>query len=291
MLARQLIPIVIALAGIPACFAAQRYPGTGMAISIDRSKQTITISHEAIPGYMDAMAMPFRVRDAAALDGLVPGIKVQFTLVVDKTSSWIEQLHAVEFWSPERDPEQARRLSLIESITSKSKGATVAVGQPVPDFTLAGWGNKPTRLSQFTGKVVALNFVYTRCPLPDYCFRLSNNLAQLQKRFVDRMGNDLILVTITFDPVHDTPAVMANYAHIWNADMKSWHFLTGSLEDVRRVCAMFGVAAWQDEGVLTHSLHTVVIDRSGKLAANVEGNQYTAKQLGDLVEEVLKRPR
>jgi protein SCO1/2 len=144
-------------------------------------------------------------------------------------------------------------------------------------------------LSQFAGKVVALNFVYTRCPLPDYCFRLSNNLAQLQKRFGDRLGKDLVLLTITFDPVRDTPDVMAKYAHIWNADTKSWHFLTGTVAEVQRVCGMFGVAAWQDEGVLTHSLHTVVIDRRGRLAANVEGNSYTAKQLGDLVEEVIKR--
>ena len=279
------------MAAVPAGIAAQRYRGAGMAVSIDRAGQTISISHEAIPGYMDAMVMPFHVKEGTSLIGLLPGIKVEFTLVVDKTSSWIEQLHAVEFWSPERDPEQAHRLELIESITDKNRVNRVAVGQPVPDFTLAGWGSRPTSLSQFSGKVVALNFVYTRCPLPDYCFRLSNNLAQLQKRFADRMGRDLVLVTVTFDPVHDTPAVMASYAHIWNADLKSWHFLTGSLADVHRVCSLFGVTAWQDEGVLTHSLHTVVIDRNGRLAANIEGNQYTVKQLGDLVDEVMRRPR
>jgi protein SCO1 len=233
--------------------------------------------------------MPFHVKDAASLNGLVPGVKVEFTLVVDKGSSWIEQLHKVEFRSAERDPEQARRLSVIESIIGKSAANQIAAGQKVPDFSLPDQSNHATSLAQFSGKVVALNFVYTRCPLPDYCFRLSNNLAQLQKRFGDQLGRNLILLTITFDPVRDTPAVMANYAHIWNADLKAWHFLTGPLADVERVCNMFGVAAWQDEGILTHSLHTVVIDRNGKLAANIEGNSYTAKQLGDLVEEILKR--
>ena len=291
MLVHRMIPIAVLLAVAHACLAAERHTASGMVISIDAPKQTVVISHESIAGYMEAMAMPFHVKDAASLKGLAPGEKVEFTLVVDKDSSWLEQLHAVEFWSPERDPEQAHRLGLIESIVGKRQGSQVAVGQTVPDFTLAGWGNRQTSLSQFSGKVVALNFVYTRCPLPDYCFRLSNNLAQLQKRFGDRLGRDLILVTITFDPVRDTPAVMANYAHIWNADLKSWHFLTGPLADVQRVCGMFGVAAWQDEGVLTHSLHTVVIDRSGRLAANIEGNSYTAKQLGDLVEEVIRRPR
>jgi len=281
--------IVAMLMAARSGIAADRYAGSGLAISVDRTKLTVVISHESIPGYMDAMVMPFHVKDAGSLVGVVPGVKVEFTLVVDKDSSWLEGLHVVEFRSAERDPEQARRLAVIESIIGKSQEHRLAVGQAVPDFTLTGLENRATRLSQFAGKVVALNFVYTRCPLPDYCFRLSNNLAQLQKRFGDRLGKDLILVTITFDPVHDTPEVMAKYAHIWNADVKWWHFLTGPVAEVQRVCGMFGVAAWQDEGVLTHSLHTVVIDRQGRLAANVEGNLYTAKQLGDLVEEVMKR--
>jgi protein SCO1 len=291
MILKRLIWIVAMLAAASSGSAAGRYAGSGLAISVDRAKQTVVISHESIPGYMDAMVMGFHVKDAASLNGVTPGVKVEFTLVVDKDSSWLEGLHVVEFRSAERDPEQARRLAVIESIIGKTEEHQLAVGQVVPDFTLVGLGNRPTRLSQFAGKVVALNFVYTRCPLPDYCFRLSNNLAQLQKRFGERLGKDLILVTITFDPVRDTPEVLAKYAHIWNADTKSWHFLTGPLAEVQRVCGMFGVAAWQDEGVLTHSLHTVVIDRSGRLAANIEGNTYTVKQLGDLVEEVMKGPR
>ncbi len=255
MVNNRLIPIAVMLAAGVTAQVAQRHPGSGLAISIDRSKQSIVISHESIPGYMDAMVMPFRVKDPASLNGLVPGVKVEFTLVVDKGLSWIEQLHKVEFRSTERDPEQARRLSVIESIIGKSTANQLAVGQKVPDFTLPDQSNHPTRLGEFSGKVVALNFVYTRCPLPDYCFRLSNNLAQMQKRFADRLGSNLILLTITFDPVRDTPAVMTNYAHIWNADLKAWHFLTGPLADVERVCNMFGVAAWQDEGILTHSLH------------------------------------
>jgi protein SCO1/2 len=289
MVLKHFVWIAAALVAAQSAVAAGRYQGSGLAISVDRAKQTVMVSHESIPGYMDAMVMSFHVKDAESLKDVKPGVKVEFTLVVEKDSSWLEGLHVVEFRSNERDPEQARRLSVIESIIGKSQEHQLAVGQAVPDFTLVGLGNRPTRLSQFAGKVVAMNFVYTRCPLPDYCFRLSNNLAQLQKRFADRLGKDLVLVTITFDPVRDTPEVMAKYAHIWNADTKSWHFLTGPLAEVQRVCGMFGVAAWQDEGILTHSLHTVVIDRKGKLAANIEGNTYTVKQLGDLVEEAMKR--
>ncbi|HEU5022766.1 MAG TPA: SCO family protein [Bryobacteraceae bacterium] len=285
---RRLLPVVLAMAAVSAAAAAQRFHGAGMAISVDLPKQSVTISHQAIAGYMDAMVMPFHVKNAAELKGVAPGAKVEFTLVVDQGSTWIEQLRSVDYWSAERDPEQAHRLSLIESILNKSAEHKLRRGDAVPDFTLTDQDNRPVRLSQFRGKVIAMNFVYTRCPLPDYCFRLSNNLAQVQKRFRAELGRNLILLTITFDPVRDTPQVLAKYAHIWNADLRVWHFLTGPLPEVRRVCGLFGVAAWQDEGILTHSLHTVVIDRKGKLAANIEGNTYTVKQLEDLVEQIIK---
>jgi protein SCO1/2 len=144
-------------------------------------------------------------------------------------------------------------------------------------------------LSQLAGKVLVSSFIYTSCPLPNYCFRLSNNLGRLQKRFADRMGRDLVLLSVSIDPVHDTPEVLAKYAATWKADAKSWHFLTGPEPEVRSVCRRFGVNFWPDEGALTHSLHTIVIDRQGKLVANFEGNEFTAEQLGDFVEAVLGR--
>jgi len=135
--------------------------------------------------------------------------------------------------------------------------------------------------------VVAITFIYTRCPLPDYCFRLSNNFRRLQKRFDKRLGRDLVLLSVTFDPANDTPAVLARYAEVFKADGDGWRFLTGPPPDVQRVCAMFGMNFWPDEGTLTHSLHTVIVGRSGQLVTNIEGNQFTADQLGDLVEATL----
>jgi protein SCO1/2 len=240
---------------------------------------------------MDAMVMRFRVATPKALNPLLPGAKIEFTLVVDRDSSWAENIRVVEFNSAEPDPVETRRLRLLGSILGPGQPAPLAIGQPVPDFTLIDQNSRPVMLSRLAGKVVAMNFVYTRCPLPDYCFRLSNNLALLQKRFAERMGRDFVLLTVTFDPAHDRPDVLATYARIWKADPRAWHFLTGALPDVQRVCSLFGVGFWQDEGTFTHSLHTVVIDRKGILAANIEGNQYTAQQLGDLVESVLKPAR
>jgi protein SCO1/2 len=100
-----------------------------------------------------------------------------------------------------------------------------------------------------------------------------------------------VLLSISFDPVHDTPEVLAKYASIWKADANSWHFLTGTPAEVKVVCRRFGLNFWPDEGTLAHSLHTLVLDREGKLAANFEGNQFSAEQLGDFVETTLGHVR
>ena len=91
-------------------------------------------------------------------------------------------------------------------------------------------------LSQFRGKVVALNFIYTSCVLPQFCYRLANHFSVAQRRFQKRMGRDLVLLTVTFDPARDTPERLAEYARQWNADRSVWHFLTGSVDEVGRVC-------------------------------------------------------
>ncbi|OLB23467.1 MAG: hypothetical protein AUH15_03375 [Acidobacteriales bacterium 13_2_20CM_55_8] len=273
-------------------WAAQRYSAKGLVLKVDRSMRALVVSCQDIPGYMDAMVMPFTVREAKALDGLAPGMVVEFTLVVNQKSSYVEDVRVRSFDSTEREPVDARRLKLLEGlIDPKSVPSTaLAAGQPVPNFALTDQNQRRISLHQLTGKVVAMNFVYTRCALPEYCYRLSNNFGRLQKRFKERMGRDLVLLTVTFDPVHDHPEILANYAKTWKADPESWHFLTGSVPDVERVCNLFGVSFWPDEAQLTHSLHTAVIDRQGKLVANLEGNQFTAEQLGDLVETVIRRP-
>jgi protein SCO1/2 len=270
-----------------ACAAAQhRYPVSGMVLSLDQSNQSMIVSHGSIPGYMDAMTMPFQVPSAKALAGLHAGDTVAFTLVVDAKKSWVEDIRVVKFDSSERDPVQADRLKLLSQLLESSAASRLSPGDHVPDFTLTDQTNHPLTFSAFAGKVVALNFVYTRCPLPDYCFRLSNNFGQLQKRFAANPG--LALITVTFDPGNDQPDVLARYAQIWKADPKFWHFLTGPPADIQRLCALFGVGYWPDEGLFIHSLHTAVIDRDGKLVANLEGNRYTSQQLGDLVESVLR---
>jgi len=285
-----LVPVLIATATPAWC--DQQFQASGLVLEVDKAHQTITISHGSIPGFMDAMVMPFHVKDLKAFDQVRPAMLVDFKLFVTKTSSYISDVRERKFESIEADPDQARRLKVLDKALQAKSGAAPPIqpGQVVSDFRLTDQNRHPLALSQFDGKVVAITFIYTRCPLPDYCFRLTNNFGRLQKRFKERMGRDLILLSITFDPTNDTPEVLAKYADVWRADPKGWSFLTGSLADLKQVCGRFGMNFWQDEGVLTHSLHTVVLDRQRRLVANLEGNQFTANQLGDLVATLLARP-
>jgi protein SCO1/2 len=279
--------LIAILASAAVAFGEQRYPAKGLVLKVDRPRHTIVVSCQSIPGFMDAMVMPFSVKDAKELADLKPGAMIDFTLVVNANSSYAEGIHVHGYQGLEPDPLTARRLKLMNQASDPSAMKPVAIGQTVPDFTLTDQNRQAITLSKFAGKVVALNFIYIRCMLPNFCFRSSNNFGLLQKRFKERLGRDLILLTVTFDPSHDQPEVLSKYASTWKADSKTWHFLTGSAADVRRVCDLFGEDAFQDEGLMTHSLHTAIIDPRGNLAANLEGNEFTAQQLGDLVETEL----
>jgi protein SCO1/2 len=278
---------VVALLSGPAGAAEKEYAVSGMVLSVDPAANSFTVSHERIEGFMDAMTMPFEVRQPDELRALVPGAIVEFTLVVGDENSYATRITVRRYETVERDPRAAQRLSAMKRLAGVST-PPVAIGSSMPDFTLIDQARRRVALSSLVGKVVVVNFVYTRCALPQFCLRMSNNFGALQKRFSSDIGRDLVLLTITFDPERDTPEVLASYADRWGAK-PGWRFLTGSVADIRRVCALFGQEAFPEEGLMNHLLHTAVIDRAGTLVANIEGNAFTPEQLGDLVLATLSR--
>jgi protein SCO1/2 len=267
--------------------AGKEYQVHGMVLDVDRTKRQFVVSHEPIAGLMDSMVMPFEVQDARDLRGLVPGAIVEFSLVIGSTAGYATRIVVKRYESVEQDPLTARRLAVMRRMAGLAP-TSLAVGARVPDFTLINQAKQRVSLDSLAGKVLALNFIYTRCALPQFCLRASNNFGVLQKRFAAELSRgELVLLTVSFDPERDTPEALATYAAQWNADPRRWHFLTGEVPTVRRVCALFGVDAFPDEGLMNHSLHTVVIDRQRTLVANIEGNRYDPRQLGDLVQQVL----
>ncbi len=268
--------------------AADRYPVTGLVVKVDSGRRQVTVSCQEIPGRMPAMVMPFQVREARSLQDLRPAMKISFTAVAEKDQTFAEDIKIQPFESLELDPTQARRLKLMENIAApRPRPQALRAGDRVPDFTFTNQSHQRISLRQFNGKVVAITFIYTRCPFPDYCFRLSNNFGQLQRRFADRMGRDLALLSVVIDPANDQPDALANYARIWKAETGHWHFLTGPPLDIEKLALEFDMDFYPDEALYIHSFHTVIIDRRGRLAVNLEGNDFTSKQLGDLVESIM----
>ena len=257
---------------------ATHHTGKGVVLSVDRPGATVTISHDAFPGFMDAMAMPFDLKGSSRAVALTPGDRVRFRLAVKKGRSWVDRVEVVSAAPVDAGLQQTPVAPVL-----------VPVGSPVPDFELTDQSGGAVALASLKGKVVAVTFIYSRCPLPDYCPRMIENFRVVRQRFAARMDRDLVLLTISFDPKFDTPEILMRYAASQRAGGPGWHFLTGDPANIERVCNAFGIQYWAEEGLITHSLQTAVIDRDGRLAATVEGKDFTPQQLGDLVGSVLDR--
>jgi len=267
--------------------AEQRHPAAGLVVDVQAEARTFIASIDAIPGVMDAMVMPFTVRDAAELEGVSRGAWIEFTYVVAPAAAWAERVVVSQVDTLGQQPLAARRLALIQEFTTGRAVRRLAPGAPVADFHLIDQSDRPVSLSMFRGKVVALNFTYTSCQLPDFCLRLVNHFGALQQRFAGALGRDLVFLTITFDPVHDQPEILAQYAEQWRANPETWRFLTGPVAEVRAALEQFGVAAFMNNGVVDHSLRLAVVDRDGRLAAMAEGNRHSTDQVGDLIAAAL----
>lgn len=250
-----------------ATLAARTYSVDGVVVAVDPVARTMLVSHRPIANYMGAMMMPFRVADAGELAKLRPGARVQFDLEVGK------------------DRSLARRIRRTGEAPLPDPAPHLAIGDALPPFQLTDSSGRTVTQADLAGKVVVVNFIYTRCPLPDICPRLSANFAALQRRFRDRLGTEMVLLSVTVDPDYDTPTVLAEYARRWSADPRGWLFLTGNPAPLARA---LGELYWADEGTIGHNSMTSIIGRDGCLTAVVEGADFRPDQLAHLVERALE---
>jgi protein SCO1/2 len=263
------VATAVSIAWMAGC--VKRYPVEGMVLSVDAPRRSLLVSHRAIPGYMPAMAMPFRAAAGEPFERLRPGTRVTFELHVNREAALARRIRVVEANQVDAD----LRLEPPEE--------KLAIGSAVPDFTLLGEHGRPVRLSDYAGRVVAINFLYTRCPLPEVCPRLAAAFSAMQRRFRDRIPGRIVLLSITLDPGYDTPEVLVRYAKSLRADPLGWRFLTGSKEQIETVARRFGLIHWPEEGVIVHTSVTAIVGADGKLKALVEGSSYPLEQLSDLL--------
>ena len=262
----------------PVAQAVQHFEVKGVVRGVEADGQTILIQHEDIPGFMPTMTMPFSLRGTNASHGFATGDRVCFELTVTKEDSWISRIEKVN----------------IASLSSPGfamapEDKQLEPGEAVPDFTLTGQDGKEFHLADFRGKAVLVTFIYTRCPLPNYCPLMSKNFSTLQERLVKEFAGRFHLVSISFDTDYDTPQVMKSYAQEFTKDEGSWTFASGSKQQILSVASQFGLVYLPEAGSFTHDLRTALIGPDGKLIHIWRSNVWTPDEIENRVAEVLRQ--
>lgn len=250
---------------------AREYELEGQILAIQPERNEVTIRHENIAGFMPAMTMPFKVRDQALLSGRQPGDLVRATLVVEEVDAYLSSLSATGHAELE-PPAEASGVPRI-----------MAPGDEVADAQLVREDGTPLPFSSLRGHRVAVTFIYTRCPLPEFCPMMDRHFAAVQKTLSGRSDlADVRLLTVTFDPEFDTPAILQAHARRRGANPDVWMFATGEPEEISRFASQFGVYVErnpQSSADIIHNLITAVVTPDGRLAALHTGNDWTPAEL------------
>ena len=248
----------------------------GQILSIAPDHKEANIKHEEIKGFMMAMTMPYHVRDAKDFDGIAPGDVINATLVVVSNDAYLKDVKKVGQAPLEKAPDEA-------SAPHASSGFELLKdGEPVPRTAFIDQDGKKREIGSFQGSAIVLTFMYTRCPMPTMCPLMDRHFATIQQKLKDDPGLDVHLVSVSFDPLTDTPPVLKKHAKELGADPKMWTFLTGDRDDIDQFAARFGVSverAENDQLNITHNLRTAIIDRQGNLVKTYTGNEWTPEEV------------
>ena len=249
---------------------SQIYPVRGTVVSVAPEQKHLRLAHEDIPGFMEAMTMEFDVATSAEIAALLPGDIITGKLEVTETHTTLLAIQKVGHTAPPNPPVQA--------------GAP-APGSLLPDATLLDDTGKLLRISDLRGKTLALTFIYTRCPLPDFCPRMNSHFATAAR---DLAGDNFRLLSLTIDPANDTPQILADYAKQFQPRPAQWRFLTGELPEVTRLATFAGLQIRKADAQLDHNLRTLIIAPDGTVAKTLSGNQW---QPAELVAEMKRLAR
>src|ERR1051325_10369168 len=218
---------------LPSCARPEdrRYELTGRVVSVDQRGRTVTLAHEEIKGYMEGMTMPFRLKDEALLSEMQPGDKVSATLVIAGSRSWLEGVVLTQ----ERVDESYKPAKKFEP----------EAGDEVPNFSLVNQDGRAIHFNQYRGRALLLTFIYTRCPLPDYCPLMTSHFAEIHKTLRDdpALYDKTHLLSISVDPDYDKPPVLREYAlrHNEQKAYDHWEMASGSRDEVKKVAEYFGL--------------------------------------------------
>jgi protein SCO1/2 len=274
------IPVMAAALGA-SCreSAAKRYPLHGQILAVDLANQQLTIKHEDIPGLMPGMTMGYPVATPALMQGRAPGETITATLEVSDTTA---RLVAIAHLGSAPLPAGTNALAIASALLD--------VGAPMPDVALIDQHDRRRSLAEWKGTTTLITFIYTRCPLPNFCPLMDEHFATLQRALSDdsTLSGRVKLISVSIDPAFDTPRVLAAHALHVKADPAVWTFLTGDVGTIDHLAAQFGVGILrdpQDATNITHNLRTTLIGADGRLEKIYSGNDWTP---GEVLAE-LKR--
>jgi len=255
--------------------AGGRYPLRGEIVAINREHKTLTVSHEAIAGLMPAMTMEYGAADGD-LASLRPGERIRAELVRAGGDFHLEQI-----WPD--DPVAVSRIAtaanaLRQDTAARGAKAYREIGENMPDFALYDQDGRVVPASRFRGRQIMLNFIYTRCPVATMCPAATMLMMAVQKQAREAGVRNLQLISITLDPEYDTPGVLKQYAAARAIDTGNFSFLTGPEAAIRDLLTQFGVIAEFKDGLLKHSLATLLIDEQGRIIHRADGSEWSPEE-------------
>ncbi|MEO8350644.1 MAG: SCO family protein [Chthoniobacteraceae bacterium] len=257
----------------------------GILRAINFAAQTATVEHEAIPDYMPSMTMPFDVKTMAEVEPLKAGDAIAFRLVVTDRTSWIEGVKKIAP-SEVRLPSAASSASVAPANVERLK-----VGDRLPDFTLVDEHGQPITRATFAGQPLILTFIFTRCPLPNFCPLITNNFREIRAAIAGdpALAKDVQMLSVSFDSEFDTPEVLARYAQQHAPDRVNWRFATGTPAQIEALTAAFSVHVQPEAGTISHGLCTALIGPDGVIREMLRGNAWKPAELVAALHE-LQRP-
>jgi protein SCO1/2 len=248
----------------------QHYETRGVVRGFSPDRQIVEIQHENIPGFMPSMTMPFSTRDPKEIADLRIGEAISFRMTVTKKDFWIDHVKEVR-----REDVNVPEPKATPEISTQG-GSRLHEGDQMPFFGLTNQNGERVMLENFRGRPLILTFVFTRCPIPNFCPLMSSNFAELQNAIKNGSGNLLQarLLSITLDPEFDTPEILKQYGESHGADPKIWTFATGDAKEIEALTRAFSVYVRTEGGTISHGLATALIDKDGKIEKIWRGNAW-----------------
>ena len=255
------------------------YTVRGVVRQLNPGGASLVVKHEEVPGFMPAMTMPFDVRDTNELTRIKPGDLIQFRMLITTNDGWIDRIQVLG---------TATNTSADHSpIRFATSVPVLNAGDPLPDYVLTNELGKTIRLSDFRGKVLVFTFIFTRCPYPDFCPRMTDHFSGTLKKLASKpsASANVHLLSISFDPERDTPELLLAYAERYAYDPKKWSLATGAWDQLEPLTGHFGLVFGRDVSPekMEHNLRTVVVRPSGKIHAVLNGNEWN---VDDLIREI-----